>query len=168
MDLNKLCRQAEDSAFYRLLLSLALRFMVPFNRGHAFRIEEISHRHLVVKAPYRRRNLNHVKGIHACALATIAEISSGLFLLSRLDAKRYRIILSRLELDYTYQAKTHAYARFEADHGWLEQELFQKLAQSEKTILVCPIHLYDAQGKELCKAKAHWQVKDWQAVKTKV
>lgn len=44
--------------------------------------------------------MNHVRGIHVCAIATIAEFSTGFLLLTRLDDAKYRLIMSNMELEY--------------------------------------------------------------------
>ncbi|MFZ9504435.1 MAG: DUF4442 domain-containing protein, partial [Cyclobacteriaceae bacterium] len=87
--------------------------MVPFNKPHGFRIYSFSDWSLTTIIPYRRSNFNHLKGLHACALATISELTSGLLLIMKLNPKQYRIILQRLEMDYHFQGKMDAFGRFE-------------------------------------------------------
>lgn len=168
MNLTNLAAKAQHSSFYRWLLSRGLNTMVPFNGPHRFRVEEIDDRSLKVSLPYRKKNLNHLKGIHACALATLAEVSSGFLLISLLDPKKYRLILQRLEMDYLYQAKTAVSASFSIQKDWLQKEVIATL-ESEGIVLLQPeIKIYDTNGNHVATGKAHWQIKDWAAVKTKV
>ena len=103
MDMMTFVSRAKSSGFYRWLLNVVFDRMVPFNKPHRFRILEIGDHHVKTYLPYRRRNLNHVNGLHACALATLTELSSGFLLAARLDPKKFRLILKRLEVDYLYQ-----------------------------------------------------------------
>ena len=168
MNLTKIAAKAQHSSFYRWLLSKGLNTMVPFNGPHRFKIEEISKQSLKVSLPYRKKNLNHLKGIHACALATLAEVSSGFLLISLLDPKKYRLILKRLEMDYLYQAKTGVVANFSIEKEWLEKEVIAPLERESVILLQPEIKIFDTQGNHVATGKAHWQIKDWSAVKTKV
>ncbi len=168
MNITKWVAKAEKSSFYRRLLSFALNRMVPFNKPHGFVVEHISANRLQVKLPYKKRNLNHVKGLHACALATLAEVSSGFLLISRLEARKYRLILQRLEMDYHYQGKTAATATFSFTEDFLEQEVRQPLTQGEKITLPCTVKIMDTEGNHLATGMAYWQIKKWSAVKLKV
>ncbi len=168
MDLGKLFAKAQQSNFHRFLLENALGRFVPFNRSHRFKVDSISPYSLRIKAPYRKSNLNHLKGIHACAMATIAEISSGLLLIGILDPKKYRIILQKLDLEYHYQAKSDTIARFEIDEDWLQDKVLEPLEHLDKVFVDCNINLFDAQDNEVATAIARWQIKNWKSVKTKV
>lgn len=168
MNLSRLFEKAQSSGLYRFFLNQALRRFVPFNRSHRFQVDHISQYALRIKAPYRRSNLNHLKGIHACAMATIAEISSGLLLIGTLDPERYRIILKSLHLDYHYQAKSAATARFEIDEDWLQDRVLEPLENADRVFVDCTVNVFDDQENQVATAIARWQIKDWKAVKTKV
>ena len=168
MNLSNLFDKAKNSKRHRWLLTYSLNRFVPFNQAHRFKVEALGDTFLRIKVPYRKSNLNHLKGIHACAQATAAEISSGLLLIARLDPKRYRLILQKLDLEYHYQAKNSVTARFEADDDWLQDRIFEPLEQSDRVYVDCPIDLYDEEENLVASAIARWQIKDWQAVRTKV
>lgn len=168
MDLSRIYKQASQSNFYRYLLERGLGRFVPFNRSHRFKIDQISQQSLRIRAPYRKSNLNHLKGIHACAMATIAEISSGLLLIGNLDPKRFRIILQSLHLDYHYQAKTDAIARFEISNDWLQDRVLEPLENTDRVFVDCTIPVFDTNDNQVATAIARWQIKDWKAVNTKV
>lgn len=167
MGLPKLARKAEKSGFYRKLLSFTLNRMVPFNYPHKFRIEEISRTHLKMVLPYKKRNLNHLKGLHACALATLAEVTSGFLLISILDPKNYRLILKKLEMEYHYQGKMEAYARFEIDEDWIKDSILPALQEGSAIVIPCKVEIYDRKENYLATGIAHWQIKNWNNVKTK-
>ena len=59
------------------LFSRLMQEVVPFNRPHRIRVVDLSAEQCKVSLPWRRRNLNHVGTMHACALATAAEYYKG-------------------------------------------------------------------------------------------
>jgi hypothetical protein len=168
MDLQKLLRQAEVSSFYRWVLNRGLNYTIPFNRPHRFKVLEISNQHLKIKLPYRRSNFNHIRGIHACALATVSEFSTGLLLIKRLDPSKYRLIMQRLEMDYHYQGKMDSTATFAITEEWLDQQIFTPLQTRDSVVVTCEVKIHDTAGNHLTTGKVYWQIKDWKKVKTKV
>lgn len=166
MDLSSLARRAQSSKLALYVLNYFLNHKIPFNRAHRFKVVEISDRQLVVRLPYRKSNLNHLKGIHACAMATLCEITSGFLLISRLDPKRYRLILSKLEMEYLWQAKSSAWASFDISEAWLEEQK-QTLAREGKTTVSCEVKIFDDDHHHLATGTAHWQLKDWQQARLK-
>jgi acyl-coenzyme A thioesterase PaaI-like protein len=167
LDPNTLVEKAKSSSFYRGILNFALDRMIPFNKPHGFKIVEVSDYSLKTLLPYRRKNFNHIRGIHACAMATVSEFTTGFLLISRLDAKKYRLIMQRLEMDYHYQGKMDAFASFAISEEWLQQKIYQPLQQQESVIIPCEVKIHDSQGNQLTTGKVFWQVKDWAKVKTK-
>jgi len=168
MNLAKLLKQAETSSFYRWILNRGLNYTIPFNKPHRFEVTEIRDGHLQVKLPYRRSNFNHIRGIHACALATVSEFSTGLLLIKHLDPERYRLIMQRLEMDYHYQGKMDATATFNISEDWISNEIFRPLESQDSVVVICEIKIHDVAGNHLTTGKVHWQIKDWRKVRTKV
>ena len=142
--------------------------MVPFNKPHRFEVVELGDQHVKILIPYRRSNLNHIKGLHACGLATISEYATGLMLLSKLGIDKYRIIMQRLEMDYHYQGKTDAFAEFEMTNDWLERTITGPLETLESVVINCEVKVNDLNGKHLTTGHVHWQIKKWANVKTKL
>lgn len=167
-DLNKAVEKAKTSSFYRKLLNITLDRVIPFNKPHRFRILEIGDDSITTLIPYRKRNLNHIKGLHACALATLSEFTTGFFLLSKLDSKKYRLIMQRLEMDYHYQGKTDGKATFSVTKEWLQKEIIAPLETRDSVVVICEVKIHDQPGNHLTTGKVHWQIKDWQKVKTKL
>ena len=73
MNIESILYKAQHSSFYNFLLNRILWRVIPFNSPHRFRIDVLDTWQLKVSIPYKRRNMNHLKGIHACALATASE-----------------------------------------------------------------------------------------------
>jgi acyl-coenzyme A thioesterase PaaI-like protein len=167
-DVNTILLKARESSFYRGILNWSLDRMIPFNKPHGFRIVETGPNHLKTLIPYKKRNFNHIRGLHACALATISEFTTGFLLISKLDGKKYRLIMQRLEMDYHYQGKMDAIASFSASDEWLQEKIYDPLRAAESVVVICEVKIHDVRGNHLTTGHVHWQIKDWQKVKTKV
>jgi hypothetical protein len=142
--------------------------MIPFNKPHGFKVVEVSDNHLRTIIPYKKGNFNHIRGLHACGLATISEFTTGFLLISKLDMKKYRIIMQRLEMEYHYQGKMDAFAEFRLADTWIEKEIYEPLKTQDSVVLPFEVKIYDANKNHLTTGKIFWQIKDWTKVKTKV
>ena len=166
-NLERLIHKAKSSKFYLWVLNQGLDRMIPFNIPHGFRILEISDTFIKTRLPYKRKNKNHIGGLHACALATLSEFTTGVLLLTGLDPKKYRIILKTLEVDYHYQGKMDAFASFSLSPEILQQNVYTPLEKEESVIFPCEVKIIDGKGNHLTTARVHWQIKEWKRVRTK-
>ncbi|HYG19699.1 MAG TPA: DUF4442 domain-containing protein [Ohtaekwangia sp.] len=167
-NVNTIVAKAKDSSFYRGLLNWSLARMIPFNKPHGFRIVALHQDHLKVLLPYRKRNFNHIRGLHACALATVSEFATGFLLVTRLDGKKYRLIMQRLEMDYHYQGKMDAFATFSITDAWLQEQVYKPLKDHDAVVVKCEVKVHDAAGSHLTTGIVFWQIKAWQNVRTKL
>jgi acyl-coenzyme A thioesterase PaaI-like protein len=166
-DPAKIIEKAKHSAFWRWVLNQSLYRMVPFNRPHRFSVVEVEDHYLKALIPYRKSNFNHIRSLHACALATLSEFATGFLLLSNLDIKKYRLIMQRIEMDYHYQGKMDAFAEFRTSREWLEQQIIGPLRLQESVVVPCEVKIHDAKGNHITTGMVFWQIKDWSKVKTK-
>lgn len=160
MNIEKYLRLASRSGFTRHLLNRALYRLIPFNGPHRLSVVEASDGHARVLLPYRRKNLNHLKGLHACALATLAEYTSGIALLS-VAGNGYRLIMKSLQVEYHKQGKTQASATYTIDVQAFRQELDHANKASEPLWHIAEVTVVNTTGEALCTAKIHWQLKAW-------
>lgn len=158
--------KARTSPFYFWLLNHLLWRLIPFNRSHKVKISSVKDTQVRILLPYKKPNLNHLKGMHACALATLCEYACGIGLMTRLDPKQYRIILKGITLDYHAQAKTDVHATFELDEQSLVQEVLVPLHQNGVIVKTYHINAYDTSNKLICTGEITWQLKSWNKVKT--
>lgn len=166
-DTATLFEKAKSSKRHLMLLNFGLARMIPFNKPHRFKIIDLSDWSIKVSIPYKRINFNHIKGIHACALATASEYSTGLVLLNRLNPKAYRIIMQKMEMNYHYQAKMDTVVSFEISEDWLKSEVIEPLKTNESVVVNCEVVSYDAKGNHLTTGNIYWQIKPWDKVRTK-
>ena len=97
-------QRAKHSKFFLWILNFAMGYAIPFNRPHRIRITSVNDDGVSIRLPFRKKNLNHLKSIHACALATMAEYSSGVSLLTTIG-NNFRHIMKKISVTYHYQAK---------------------------------------------------------------
>ncbi len=166
--LTALLQKAKTSAFYRWILNQALWRAIPFNHPHRFLIEEVADESIRIRMPYRKSNLNHIKGLHACGLATLCEYACGLQLVHLLGADTYRIIMQKIEVDYFYQGKTDAVLEFGITHHFIDTVIKPALEEQDAVLHTFSLDVHDINKNHLCTAKVTWQIKDWKKVKTKI
>lgn len=159
--------RAKKSSFRLFLLNLGLSRKVPFNRPHKFRVVKLTDNSIVTRLPYRTLNLNHIHSLHACALATLSEFSTGAFLLSKLDPAKYRIILKELKMEYHYQGKTDVVAHFGLTQSEINDHILIPL-QSGPVDITCEVKTKDTEDNHISTGWITWQIKDWKKVRTKV
>ena len=168
MNPAKIIEKAKHSSIYLRVLNWSLNRMVPFNRPHGFKVIEVGDYHVKTLIPYKNKNFNHIRGLHACALATVSEFTTGFLLISRLDGKKFRLIMQRLEMEYHYQGKMDATAQFSVSDEWFNEHVYDPLKASDAVVVPCEIKIHDVQGNHLTTGKVFWQIKNWDKVKLKV
>ena len=157
--------KGRDSSFYRWVLNKVLGFVIPFNKPHHFRISIISEEEIEVSIPYKRRNLNHIKSLHACALATLCEYACGLKL-AQLLGEQYRIIMKEMNMEYFYQGKCGARVNFRLPKDRLEKEITGPLEKEDAVLKTFELKVFDELNNHLCTGRITWQIKYWKKVKT--
>ena len=167
MDLKSLLLRSRRSSWDRGLLDLLLRWNIPFNRPHGFQVHPQGDGTIRVKVPYWRINQNHIRGIHACAMATAAEMCSGLSLLQHFDPKEYRLIMRSIHMEYHFQAKRTAFAESRIDET-LIGTLRDRINAEGSTDHSSNVIVKDDKGEHLATGTIVWQLKAWSKVRTKV
>lgn len=165
---QKLVSRAKNSTFYRWVLNQGLSFKIPFNRPHGIKITHISEDGMEVLLSYKRKNFNHIKGMHACALATASEYIAGLVLLRKLGTTKYRLIMESMHIKYFAQAKSDVTATFELTDEQVEEMVILPLKNRESVMVEFTTTTMDKQGRKISEALTRWQVKPWDKVRTKI
>jgi len=166
--LPTLLKKARDSAMSRWILNGVLRYTIPFNNPHGFKVVPLPGGGISVGIPNWRVNHNHIKGIHACALATASEMCSGLSVLEQLDPKKYRLIMRSLHMAYHYQAKQAATARCIPTPNEIQEKVVGQLRTNDAVDHCSTVEVHDKSGNHLATGTVIWQVKEWRKVRTKV
>jgi acyl-coenzyme A thioesterase PaaI-like protein len=148
-------------------LNLVFRRVLPFNAPHGIKIVGLDENQVRVTLPSRRANQNHLKGMHACAMATACEFCSGMAVLIRFDMADYRLIMNRLEVNYVRRpapGNCTAVSDIPID---LEVSVNTEIEQSKDgaSRFTLPSRLLDAEGEVVAEAQVHWHVKPWSRVR---
>lgn len=165
--LASLIQKSEHSKMYLWLLNRVMRHAVPFNKPHGFTVIDITAHHVTTAAPYRKKNFNHVRGIHACAIATVGELAAGIVLMYHFSPATYRFIMSTMQIDYHYQAKKNITAMATLS---MEDKLnvLNSLEHTDKTTQLIISEVRDADHQLVATVRTTWQIKSWKNVKTKL
>ena len=166
--LNGLIQKARHSKFYLWVLNFFLLRTVPFNNPHKLKIQSIAEDGITMFAANTKNNRNHIKGIHACLLATLCEYVTGLSLLSHLSPKEYRIILKNIGMTYHFQAKTDVFVKFNITKKEIEENILLPLKTEEAIFKEFSVDVYDVNKNHICTGLINWQIKAWKNVKMKI
>lgn len=164
--LADLIQKSKTSKKHLWLLNRVMAHIVPFNKPHGFRVVAITDESVQTFAAYRKKNWNHVKGIHACALATVGELAAGLALMSHFSPLQYRVIMSNITIDYHYQAKKDVIATANFPMK-IKESVLSAIESQGKTLETVTTELKDSDDNLIATVKTTWQIKPWQSVKTK-
>jgi acyl-coenzyme A thioesterase PaaI-like protein len=150
-----------------MALDRLLMIGIPFNAPHGLRIKTISGEEVRISLPNRRLNHNHLGGIHACAMATVGEYCAGMSLLSSFGISKYRLIMSEMNVTYTYQGRRDLEGF--CDPRQIDKEAIQNALNSDgKYSQRLETIVREEKGhREVARVVTHWQLKNWDQVKTK-
>ncbi len=158
--------RAQTSGFQKWMLNRMMWAVIPFNSPHRLKVDLVTEDEIRVLIPFRKKNLNHLKSLHACAMATAAEYASGLALLRKADASKYRLIMQKLEVEYHYQGRTSAYSKAVLSAEVVEREILKPLEAGQESVMYeARAEVYDSDERLLCTATVHWQIKAWDKVR---
>jgi acyl-coenzyme A thioesterase PaaI-like protein len=146
--------------------SRIMQEVIPFNRPHRISVIEMSPSGCKVELPYRRRNLNHLGTMHACAMATAGEFVSGLNVIEAFDLSDYRLIMSRLEVEYHRRPEGGCVAESCWSEGALEV-IKSTLDDEGVATFSLESKLLDSCSEHVASTTTYWQVKSWAKIKVK-
>ncbi|MCJ8161892.1 DUF4442 domain-containing protein [Acinetobacter zhairhuonensis] len=132
------------------LWSKAFGRIVPMVGTANIRYLEVDQDHVVVRIENQRNMQNHIKGVHAAAMALLAETATGF--LTGLHVPDNRILLIKtLHVDYLKVAQGGLTAT-----ASLSPEQQKLIAEQEKGELLIPVTVIDDAGNEPIQCQMLW------------
>ena len=129
------------------LFSRVVGFTIPYTSTIGAHIDHLEPGHARVLLTDRRKVRNHLRSVHAIALANVAELSTGLAVMSGMPAG-YNGILVNLNINYTKKAR-----------GVLTVECQCSVPEfTERTEIPVDTVIKDASGDVVTTATARWLI----------
>lgn len=133
----------------RVLFGLLLRLAVPYSGTIRPRVLRLEPGHATVEIRERRRLRNHLRSVHAIALANLGELSSGLAMTMALPGD-IRGIPVRIEIDYLKKARGRIRAEGRAVPPTSVESDVETKAYAE---------LFDEEGTMVARLVATWRLR---------
>lgn len=161
--LENLLKNADKSKSGLRKLNWVLARVIPFNSPHRIKISKISNERVEAILPFRKRNMNHLKSLHAAAIMTVGEFCSGIWLMKRIGSK-YRLIMKSCEIEYFKQGRSDAKAVYDlSDEDW-QLKIAKPLKSDGVVQHLCEVNVLDKDENLLALVHVKWQIKDWSQV----
>lgn len=130
--------------------SVAFGKMVPYVSTSGVRIESVTEESVVATIKNRRKIRNHVGGVHAAAVALLAETTSGIVIGRNVSDNALPLIKS-MKLNYVKRN----YGDFRAE-ARLSPEQIEQVRTETKGTTVVPVTLTDGKGNESVTCEMLW------------
>jgi acyl-coenzyme A thioesterase PaaI-like protein len=132
------------------LTSLMLGKVVPLVGTGGLRFEEISPQRVVVRIRNRRKVQNHIKGVHAAAMALLAETATGFCVGMNVPDDKLPLIKT-LKVDYLKRSVGDMKAVAQ-----LRPEQIQQILTQEKGDVTVPVTITDESGQAPIQCEMVW------------
>lgn len=132
------------------LISFALGQVVPMVGAAGLCFDEVSAARVVVSLKNRRRVRNHIKGIHAGAMALLAETATGFCVGMNLPDSKLPLIKS-MHIDYKRRAQGDMRAE-----AHLSAAQIQQIMHEDKGEVTVPVLITDSSGQSPIEAQMVW------------
>ncbi len=130
-----------------LIFSWVLGFKVPYTGTIRARVDELTPGHAKVRMADRRRLRNHLRSVHAIALANLGELATGLAVMAALPAEA-RGIPVEIKLEFLKKARGEITAKASC-------ALPDASVRGEHPVEAL---LFDQQGDKVARFSARWMV----------
>lgn len=131
-------------------ISLIFGNVVPFVGTSGLLYEEVSSERVVVSVRNRRRVQNHIKSVHAAAMALLAETASGFVVGMNLPDDKMPLIKT-LHVDYKRRSSGDLRAV-----ATLSAAEIERIRREPKGEVLVPVTLTDASGEEPVQCQMLW------------
>ncbi|CUA84783.1 MULTISPECIES: DUF4442 domain-containing protein [Gulbenkiania] len=152
---NSMSRMADKAAnlpsgLRSFVLSRLFGRIVPFLGTAGLRFEEVGHERLVVSIRNQRKVQNHIKGVHAAAMALLAETATG-FVVGMNVPDDKLMLLKSMKVDYLKRAQGNMRAV-----ATLLPEQIEAMHTTEKGNVTVPVVVTDDSGEAPIQCEMIW------------
>ncbi|MBN3859473.1 MAG: DUF4442 domain-containing protein [Neisseriaceae bacterium] len=142
--------QSIPSSIQPWVMSKILSRFVPFINTAGAQFQKLTREEVVVSIKNRRKVQNHIKGVHACATALIAETATG-FVTNMNCPDNKLILLKDMHIQYTKVATGNltAVAR-------CTEKMAEKITHDERGNFIVPVTITDEAGIEPVEVEMTW------------
>lgn len=151
----------------RGLLQRVFNQGIPFNLPHGFKFLKIEDHEAILELPFKRKNKNHLGGVHACAMATLGEYPAGLLLIKNLGSKKYRVILKSLNVEYSKQGRESLLGKATISDSQIDSAKAELEKDGKALIEVKTEILAKSDQDIVAEVTTLWQLKTWESVTLK-
>ncbi len=137
---------------------------IPFNKPHGIKFLSLTSYESEMLMKKKRSNLNHLGGMHACAIATVGEFCAGLMLCKNFEMTAFRVIMKKIEVEYSSQARKSIIAKSRVD-AVLVEDLKKRIVLDGQTEVDLKTYIEDIDGKKIAVVTTQWQLKKWDEVR---
>lgn len=130
--------------------SWALGRVVPFVGTAGLRYEVITSQRVVVRIRNQRKVQNHIQGVHAAAMALLAETATGFCVGMNLPDDKLPLIKT-MKIDYVRRSQGDMVATAQ-----LRPEQIQQILTQDKGEVTVPVTITDASGQQPIQAEMLW------------
>lgn len=132
------------------LLTWAFGRTVRFVSTASVQFEDLTEERALLHIPNRKRVQNHIGGVHAAAMALLAETASGAVLGMSVPDDRVPLLKS-MQVDYMKRAKGDLWAE-----ATLDAAARTRIREEEKGEIVVPVKVTDETGEEPVQCRMLW------------
>ena len=140
-------KKLENSSLGRWMYSRLIGFAVPYSGSIKADVLKLDPGYAKIAMKDRRKIRNHLKSIHAMALVNLAELASGLAMLSGLP-ENARGIVTGFSIEYMKKARGRIFA----------ESSFDPPSDNTEREYEVDIVLKDIAGENVATAKAKWLI----------
>ena len=130
--------------------SFALGRVVPLVGTAGLRYEEITPERVVVRIRNQRKVQNHIKGVHAAAMALLAETATGFCVGMNVPDDKLPLIKT-MKIDYVRRSQGDMVAVAQ-----LRPEQIQQIRSQDKGEVTVPVTITDESGQSPIQAEMVW------------
>ena len=137
-------------AIRSFVLTRAFGRFVPFLGTAGLRFEEVSQQRLTVSIRNRRKVQNHIKGVHAAAMALLAETATG-FVVGMNVPDDKLMLLKSMKVNYTRRSQGDMRAV-----ATLDESQIQRMYSEDKGDVTVTVVVTDESGEQPVQCEMVW------------